>query len=98
LSESAIGAPAAPAGYWQHVPPQARVVELASEELTYQDMGSLLGVAPATVKHHLSKAYLALGVTTRVGAVRWWWEHVELREHTAHREAARQEHLPPQAA
>lgn len=90
VTTSLVGFPDAPPCYWEQTlsPPQARVVELASIGLTYQQIAERSGVTSATVKHHLRLAYQALEVRGQIGAVRWWWEHVEKREYDDNHVAA----------
>jgi DNA-binding CsgD family transcriptional regulator len=74
-----IGPPEAPPRFWEGrlTPAQARVVEMVRWNMTYEQMGAILGVAGATVKHHLTNAYGRLEVSDRVQAAVWWVEHVE---------------------
>lgn len=48
---------------------QRRVIELVCQGLLNKQIAHELGISPSTVKAHVSAAYRALGVQSRVGAV-----------------------------
>lgn len=48
---------------------QRRVIELVCQGLLNKQIAHRLGISPSTVKAHVSAAYKALGVQSRVGAV-----------------------------
>jgi DNA-binding NarL/FixJ family response regulator len=50
---------------------QVELLALVAEGLTNAEVGSRLGITPATVGLHLSRIYRALGVPNRLAAVRW---------------------------
>lgn len=51
-------------------PAQLRVSRLAATGATARDIAQLVGIAPGTVRTHLSIVYRKLNVTTRVGLAR----------------------------
>ncbi|MEJ1157054.1 response regulator transcription factor [Prosthecomicrobium sp. N25] len=48
---------------------QRKVIELVAQGLLNKQIAHRLGLSASTVKAHISAAYRALGVTSRVGAV-----------------------------
>jgi DNA-binding CsgD family transcriptional regulator len=42
---------------------ERRVAELSARGLTYRDIASVLGLAPATARNHLAAVHRRLGVT-----------------------------------
>ncbi len=70
-SDSASGAvPPAPAPQVRLTAQQQIVMQLLAEGRSTKDIARALGLGLGTVKVHLSRAYRALGVRNRVGAVR----------------------------
>jgi DNA-binding CsgD family transcriptional regulator len=83
--------PSAPECLWgRHLTRgQAVVAEAVAEGISNDEAALRLGLAPQTIKFHLSAVYLRLGLTSRLQLTRWWVEHVEVAEALEHARADR---------
>jgi DNA-binding CsgD family transcriptional regulator len=72
--------PLPPRTLWRErlTPREAQIISLVAEDMSNREISEALIIGLQTVKFHLTNAYLSLGVRSRVGAARWWWEHVEM--------------------
>ena len=54
---------------------QVEILALVASGLSNPDVAQQLGIAPGTVKTHLTTIYKAIGVNNRVQATRYYLDH-----------------------
>jgi DNA-binding NarL/FixJ family response regulator len=57
-------------------PRQREILALVAHGLSTPDVAARLGIAPGTVKTHLTAIYKTLGVRNRVQATRYYMKHL----------------------
>jgi DNA-binding NarL/FixJ family response regulator len=60
-------------------PRQREILALVAGGLSTPDVAEKLGIAPGTVKTHLTAIYKAIGVRNRVQATRYYLDHLAPR-------------------